>query len=81
MDIVKAREKVFALFPAAIVAGEAKMDPRNETLSCGATPLSRLSLDREKMSRPRQLGKIVSPSPSLFRLPPLGAEGIAGVSF
>lgn len=29
-----------------------------------ATPVSRLSLDREKMSRPRQLGKIVSSSPS-----------------
>lgn len=29
-----------------------------------ATPVSRLSLDREKMSRPRQLDKIVSPPPS-----------------
>lgn len=33
-------------------------------LTTRATPVSRLSLDREKMSRPRQLGKIVSPPPS-----------------
>ena len=49
--------------------------PGPESLSFGAlttraTPVSRLSLDREKMSRPRQLGKIVSPPLVSPRSPP-----------
>lgn len=47
----------------------ASLSPSELSRPGRATPVSRLSLDREKMSRPRQLGKIVSPpssSPSLL---------------
>lgn len=45
-----------------------------------ATPVSRLSLDREKMSRPRQLGKIVSPPPSSPSPPPSSSPDEKGSS-
>lgn len=72
------REKVFALFRPQRARGgkkgskEREKEGRGEGFplwSYGATPVSRLSLDREKMSRPRQLGKIVSPSPPVAPVP------------